>query len=67
MLKEGVMQFDEIEYQCPHCGEMLSAPLDPSQGTSQEFIEDCAVCCRPIQIRITWDAETGETEIVASE
>ena len=47
------MHFDEVEIQCPHCGEPLSIPIDPSEGEAQEMFEDCAVCCRPIHLRIS--------------
>jgi len=42
--------------QCPYCGEPFEADIDPSAGT-QEYIEDCHVCCRPIVFRIEVDAE----------
>ena len=35
------------DYQCPYCGEPVEALLDLSGG-DQQYIEDCAVCCRPI-------------------
>ncbi|MDC8003088.1 CPXCG motif-containing cysteine-rich protein [Aureisphaera galaxeae] len=35
-------------FQCPHCWEEISMLLDPSVSTS--YIEDCEVCCNPIQI-----------------
>ncbi len=57
------MQFDEVESQCPCCGEPISVPVDPSQGTRQSFIEDCAVCCRPLQIQIRLDPETLEADV----
>jgi len=41
----------EIEVVCPHCGESFSLQIDTSQG-NQSVIEDCAVCCQPITIRI---------------
>ncbi|MDG1583002.1 CPXCG motif-containing cysteine-rich protein [Pseudomonas sp. GOM6] len=34
-------------YQCPYCGEAVEAVLDLSGG-DQCYVEDCAVCCRPI-------------------
>lgn len=37
--------------ECPYCGESFEANVDPSGGT-QEYIEDCYVCCRPIVFRI---------------
>jgi len=44
--RETVM-LESQEYQCPYCGEPVEALLDLSAG-DQEYIEDCAVCCRPI-------------------
>jgi hypothetical protein len=40
---------EESEIQCPYCGETISVLVDCSQ-TRQSYIEDCSVCCRPIQI-----------------
>ncbi|HCN45630.1 MAG TPA: CPXCG motif-containing cysteine-rich protein [Pseudomonas sp.] len=34
-------------YDCPYCGEEVETTLDLSGG-DQTYIEDCAVCCRPI-------------------
>ncbi len=38
--------------QCPYCGEMYSTVVDASAG-SQAYIEDCQICCRPIEFQIT--------------
>lgn len=38
---------------CPWCGEPLSWSVDPSGGQDQEYVEDCAVCCRPCCVRIS--------------
>jgi hypothetical protein len=40
---------EEHFFQCPYCWETISMLLDASQNT-QEYIEDCEVCCHPIQI-----------------
>ena len=40
----------EYFFVCPYCGEEISMVLDTSVR-SQTYIEDCEVCCRPIQIR----------------
>lgn len=34
---------------CPHCGERVSLVLDLSVPY-QRYIEDCEVCCQPIEI-----------------
>ncbi len=44
--------------QCPYCGESFETTLDLSAG-SQSYIEDCAICCRPIEIALRVD-EDGE-------
>ncbi|MFP3853494.1 MAG: CPXCG motif-containing cysteine-rich protein [Anaerolineales bacterium] len=49
---------ETIEISCPHCGELNDLELDRSGGDRQEFIEDCWVCCRPIQYSVTF--ATGE-------
>lgn len=41
---------------CPYCGESFQTTLDPSGG-SQEYIEDCYVCCRPIVFQLEADAD----------
>lgn len=35
-------------FQCPYCWEEISMLLDAS--TSETYVEDCEVCCNPIQI-----------------
>lgn len=42
---------EEHFYQCPYCWEQVSVLVDVSQ-TSQTYIEDCEVCCNPIQFQI---------------
>jgi transcription elongation factor Elf1 len=39
----------EHTFTCPHCGEEISMVLDLSVAR-QTYIEDCEVCCRPIEI-----------------
>lgn len=36
-------------FQCPYCWEQISMFLEPLEEP-QHYIEDCEVCCRPIQI-----------------
>lgn len=49
----------EESINCPFCGESISVLLDLSAG-GQSYIEDCQVCCRPIQISF---AETDQDNI----
>ncbi len=47
---------------CPYCGEALEVELDLSAG-SQRYIEDCQVCCQPIEFLVEVDA-AGELAAV---
>ncbi len=38
-------------FQCPYCWESISMLVDISQS-HQRYIEDCEVCCNPIQVEI---------------
>ncbi|HMI36603.1 MAG TPA: CPXCG motif-containing cysteine-rich protein [Steroidobacteraceae bacterium] len=37
-----------VQVECPYCGEPFTTVLDLSAG-SASYIEDCQVCCRPIE------------------
>lgn len=57
-----------VDIQCPYCGESIEILIDVSAG-DQRYIEDCQVCCRPIDIAVTMNADgeplvsaTGEDE-----
>ena len=45
---------DTQSYQCPYCGEWIETVLDLSAG-SQKYIEDCQVCCQPIEFQLHVD------------
>ncbi|TBN02749.1 CPXCG motif-containing cysteine-rich protein [Hyunsoonleella flava] len=38
-------------FTCPYCWEHISMLLDDSLMT-QDYIEDCEVCCNPLQIQV---------------
>jgi transcription elongation factor Elf1 len=42
----------EHSFSCPHCGEQISMVLDLSVR-KQTYVEDCEVCCQPIEITYT--------------
>ena len=37
--------------QCPYCGESFETTIDLSSG-STSYIEDCQVCCQPIEFSV---------------
>lgn len=48
---------------CPYCGEMITILVDGSVA-EQQYIEDCQICCRPMDIRVTVDAN-GSCQVEA--
>lgn len=42
----------EHSFACPHCGEEISMVLDLSVH-KQTYVEDCEVCCSPIEVSYT--------------
>jgi len=40
----------EYFFACPYCGERISMVLDTSVK-GQTYVEDCEVCCQPIEVR----------------
>ncbi|HEY9189290.1 MAG TPA: CPXCG motif-containing cysteine-rich protein [Sulfurovum sp.] len=43
-------------FSCPYCWERISMILDPQEEESA-YIEDCEVCCRPIEITFSFAGE----------
>ena len=46
------MLTDTARIDCPYCGESIEIVVDGSVP-QQEYIEDCQVCCRPIELCVT--------------
>jgi len=42
----------EYFFVCPHCWQRISVVLDTSE-THQVYVEDCEVCCKPIELEYT--------------
>jgi len=38
-------------FQCPYCWEEISMLLD-SSISNQTYVEDCEVCCNPIEVTL---------------
>lgn len=48
---------EEYFFYCPYCGSKISVLLEVS-NQPQQYIEDCEVCCNPIEIN--YEVEDGE-------
>ena len=51
----------EVSYTCDACGEEIVIPIDLTQGSRQEYVEDCPVCCRASVIHVEIDEEVVAT------
>ena len=54
---------DPLPVACPYCGERVEVTVDPSAG-SYATIEDCAVCCHPMELRVVV-GRAGEVTVEA--
>jgi hypothetical protein len=50
------MILPEREITCPYCGENITVFIDDSVD-NQSYIEDCWVCCQPINFNVSVDVE----------
>jgi len=46
---------NEHFFQCPYCWEEISMLVD-SSISRQTYVEDCEVCCNPIELNITFES-----------
>ena len=47
---------DSVRIRCPFCGERFEALVDASGGAA-DYVEDCPVCCRPIELHLRTDEQ----------
>jgi hypothetical protein len=50
----GVLPEEFVAVQCPYCGERLETCVDLTND-EPSYIEDCQVCCRPIEFTVERD------------
>lgn len=57
-------ELENAQLQCPYCWEEIELEVDLSAG-SQQYVEDCSVCCQPMLIRLSVDEGSGAFTIAA--
>lgn len=50
----------EHEFQCPYCWESITMLLD-SSVSKQVYIEDCEICCNPIELNVGFSENELQT------
>lgn len=53
---------EEVRLHCPCCGEPITVLVDTS-APSQEYVEDCEVCCRPMVLTTFLDGDRIGVEV----
>ncbi len=53
-----------FQFQCPWCGETNDSFYDMSEGNTT-YIEDCQICCRPINLSFTISSD-GKVQATAT-
>jgi hypothetical protein len=48
---------------CPYCGEGFETSADVSAGPCK-YVEDCQVCCQPIEMELKVDEHGGFEELL---
>jgi hypothetical protein len=52
-LGDGTADLD-ASVMCPYCAEPVTLALDAGSGASQQYVEDCPVCCQPWQVSVRY-------------
>jgi hypothetical protein len=55
---------ESVLVSCPYCGEGFETSADSSGGPCK-YVEDCQVCCQPIEMELRVDEEGAFRELVA--
>jgi hypothetical protein len=62
----GLLPEEFVAVQCPYCGERLETRVDLT-ADEPSYIEDCQVCCRPIQFVLERAEPAGQGALVSVE
>ncbi|MBS7458414.1 CPXCG motif-containing cysteine-rich protein [Coralloluteibacterium stylophorae] len=53
---------ESLHLRCPYCGERFETLVDASAGDA-DYVEDCPVCCRPIEMHLAAGADGAQMEV----
>jgi hypothetical protein len=55
---------DELSFSCPNCWQEQTLFLDPEQSST--FVQDCEVCCSPIEFTPERDDEGNVVDVIVN-
>ena len=61
---ESLQSTEFVAIQCPYCGERFETAVDLSAG-SFSYVEDCQVCCQPIELTSEMNDRGGFVGVIA--
>lgn len=61
------MPAEAVASRCPYCGEPVWIEVDPDGGRRQRFVQDCAVCCRPIEVVAERDGDATRVAVATED
>lgn len=56
-IAEEIGDTEPVSLSCPYCAEPVELVIDGGGGESQEYVEDCPVCCRPWDVSVLRDLD----------
>jgi hypothetical protein len=48
---------------CPYCGEPVDVEVDPLGPSTETYVEDCPVCCRPWVVHVSREGEEAAVSL----
>ena len=43
---------EPVPSRCPYCGEEVEVAVDEVGASEESYVEDCPVCCRPMEVYV---------------
>ena len=53
-----------LKFSVRYCGEGIDIGVDQAGGELQEYVEDCQVCCQPLNVRVIVDRDGSASVMV---
>ena len=58
---------EDVVVDCPACGEPVVLAVDTTAGDEQDYVEDCPVCCRAMDVFVRCQPGTVHSVSVSAD